>query len=101
MSVPQTLENIFGAFVNQGTLEEAAAWMAELTVEYPDLADEFTTSLMLGCAGKSDSNISLVEAVTRSGYYVNSTEGAAALCKELLSLYLKRIASITSEAVRS
>jgi hypothetical protein len=101
MSLPQTLENIFGAFVNQGTLEEAATWMADLTVQHPSLADQFTTSLMLGCAGKSDTGISVIEAVTKSGYYANSKEEAVALCEELLRLYLHRIGSITSEGVRS
>jgi hypothetical protein len=75
--------------------------MAELTVEYPDLADEFTTSLMLGCAGKSDTGVSVIEAVTRSGYYASSTEEAVALCEQLLSLYLHRIGSITNRAARS
>jgi hypothetical protein len=101
MPSPETLENIFGAFVNQSTLEEAASWMAELTAQHPSLADEITTSLMLGCAGKSDTGISVLEAVSRSGYRPNSTEEAVALCKELLRLYLHRVGPVTSVAARS
>ena len=97
MATPETLENIFGAYVNQGTLEEAATSMAELALAYPHLADEFTASLKLGCAGQSDTGISVIEAVTQSGFYANSTEEAVALCEELLSLYLQRLRSIAGE----
>jgi hypothetical protein len=96
MTVPVTLESIFGAYVGQGTLEDAAIAMAELALSSPALADEFTTSLKLGCAGQSDSGISLIEAVTESGFYAKTTEEAIAVCEELLSLYLQRVRSLAS-----
>ena len=96
MAVPVTLANIFGAYVNQGTLEEAAIDMAELALSSPALADEFTTSLKFGCAGQSDSEISLIEAVTQSGYYAYTTEEAMSLCEDLLNLYLQHVRSSAS-----
>ena len=87
MAQPQTLENIFGAFVNQSTLEEAAVWMADLSrsdeVFKREIGECLTNGINLGASGSS----SVVAAVNRSGYQVSSPQEAKELCAELLLLF--------------
>lgn len=87
MARPQTLENLFGAFVNQGTLEEAALLMAELSKAEPGLRGEFESCLNNGVALAASGCKSVVEAVNRSGYRVATLSEAGDYCAELLSLY--------------
>lgn len=85
----ETLDNIFGAYVNQGTLQEAATWMAKLTRHHPELAEDFITALQKGMAAASKGDRSVIKAVNNSGYQVSTAEEAGKCCLELLTLYSK------------
>lgn len=87
----ETLDNIFAAYVNQGTLEEAAAWMADLTRSHPELAEEFIFALQNGMAAASKGDRSVIKAVNASGYQVATAEKAGEYCFQLLSLYTKQL----------
>jgi hypothetical protein len=84
-----TLDNIFASYVNQGTLEEAAAWMATLTRNHPELAEDFITALQKGITAASKGDRSVVEAVNAGGHRVSTTKEAGERCLELLALYSK------------
>lgn len=83
----ETLDNIFAAYVNQGTLEEAATWMAKLTRSHPELAEEFISALQKGMAAASKDDPSVVKAVNAGGHQVSTAKEAGERCLELLSLY--------------
>lgn len=83
----ETLDNIFAAYVNQGTLEEAATWMANLTRSHPELAEEFISALQKGMVAASKGDPSVVKAINTSGYQVSTPKEAGEYCFELLSLY--------------
>jgi len=85
--MPESLENIFGAHVAQGTLEDAALSMASLAKTYPDLGTEFVTALQHGVAAAARGDFSAVSAVNRSGYRVTTPQEAGDLIGELLSLF--------------
>lgn len=87
MAYRQTIENIFGAFVNQGSLEEAANWMADLAREDPVLAAEISECLNSGITLGRRGSQAVVDAVNRSGYRATSPQEAGEYCAELLSLY--------------
>lgn len=87
MPQPESLENIFGAIVNQETLEEAALWMAELARDDLHIAQEFEHCLKRGMAQASSGNSAVIEAINLSGYRINNTDEAASYCRELLLLY--------------
>ena len=87
MAHPQTLENVFGAFVNQSTLDEAARWMASLARSDEGLKKEFADCLTHGIRLAEAGSLSVVAAVNRSGYQVSSPQEAKELCGELLSLF--------------
>jgi hypothetical protein len=89
--VGETLDNIFAAYVNQNTLEQAAAWMADLTRNHPELAEEFITALQNGMAAASKGDRSVIKAVNASGYQVSTTQEAGEYCLKLLGLYTKRL----------
>ena len=85
----ETLDNIFGAYVNQGTLEAAATWMANLTKNHPELAEEFITALQKGMNAAAKGDKSVIKAVNNSGYQASTPEEAGEYCLKLLSLYSK------------
>lgn len=87
----ETLDNIFAAYVNRGTLEEAAAWMANLTRSHPELAEEFISALQKGMAAASKGDRSVIKAVNTSGYQVSTTEEASEYCLKLLGLYSQQL----------
>jgi hypothetical protein len=87
MSEPVSIEKLFGAFVNQGTIEEAAAWMASLAKGDCELADEFDRVLTCSIEASARGETSVVEAVNRSGYRVNTPQEACEYCVELLNAY--------------
>ncbi|MBW4653918.1 MAG: hypothetical protein KME20_12895 [Kaiparowitsia implicata GSE-PSE-MK54-09C] len=91
MPYPATLEDIFGAFVNQGTLEEAALCMAEVAEEDPVFAKEIVTCLITGAEQGTGGDKSVVIAVNRSGYRVSSPIEAAQYCLKLLELFQGKI----------
>jgi hypothetical protein len=88
----ETLDNIFASYVNQGTLEEAATWMANLTRNHPELAEEFITALQKGIAAAAKGDRAVITAVN-TGYQVATAEQAAKACMELLGLYSKLLRS--------
>lgn len=89
---PESLENIFGAIVNQGTLEEAALWMAELAQDDPQIAHEFARCLEQGIEQALSGDKTAKEAINMSGYRVNNTNEAATYCRELLLLFCEALA---------
>lgn len=87
MTKPQTLDNIFGAFVGQDTLEEAANEMAAAAGAYPELASEFRDLLGSAASSGAQPDASVQTAVNCSGYRVSTPAEAAELCGELLALF--------------
>ena len=87
----ETLDNIFASYVNQGTLEEAAAWMAELTRNHPELAEEFIGALQTGIAAASKGDASVVKAVNAGGRRVATSAEAGQDCLKLLGLYSRQL----------
>lgn len=85
----ETLGNIFASYVNQGTLEEAAAWMASLTRNHPELAEEFIAALQNGIAAASKGDRSVIEAVNGGGHQVATSAEAGERCLQLLGAYSK------------
>jgi hypothetical protein len=89
--VSETLDNIFASYVNRGTLEEAATWMADLTRSHPELAEDFIAALQQGMAGAAKGDRSVVKAVNAGGQRVSTAEEAGKRCLELLTLYTKSL----------
>jgi hypothetical protein len=83
----ETVDNIFASYVNQGTLEEAATWMAKLTRSHPELAEEFISALQQGVAAAAKGDGSVVKAVNAGGHRVSTAKEAGERCLELLTLY--------------
>ena len=83
----ETLDNIFASYVNQGTLEEAATWMANLTRNHPELAEEFIAALQKGIAAASKGDATVIKAVNAGGHRVSTAAEAGEHCLELLGLY--------------
>ena len=91
VDMAETLDNIFASYVNQGTLEEAATWMASLTRSHPELAEEFITALQKGIAATSKGDTSVLKAVNAGGCNVSTVAEAGEQCLKLLSLYSKQL----------
>jgi hypothetical protein len=87
MPQPVSLEQLFGAFVNQGTLEEAAEMMVTLAARYPEIEFEFYEALSSGITAAARNDESVVLAVNMSGYRVRTAHEAGELCSELLQLF--------------
>jgi len=83
----ETLDNIFASYVNQGPLDEAATWMANLTRNHPELAADFIAALQNGIAAAAKGDRSVIVAVNAGGDLVSTTEEAGKHCLELLTLY--------------
>jgi hypothetical protein len=82
----ESLENIFGAHIAQGTLEDAAQAMASLVQSYPDLGTELMAVLQDGVAAAARGDLNVANAVNRSGYRVSTAQEAGELIIELLNL---------------
>jgi len=82
-----TLDNIFASYVNQGTLEEAATWMAQLTRNHPELAADFIGALQNGISAAAKGDRSVIDAVNAAAHQVSTTKEAGERCLELLTLY--------------
>jgi hypothetical protein len=87
----ETLDNIFASYVNQGTLEDAATWMANLTRNHPELAEEFIAALQTGMVAASKGDSSVIKAVNMGGTQVLTAKEAGERCLELLGLYSKKL----------
>jgi hypothetical protein len=85
----ETLDNIFASYVNQGTLEEAATWMANLTRNHPELAEEFIAALQKGIAAASKGDASVIKAVNAGDHRVSTSAEAGEHCLKLLGFYSK------------
>src|SRR3990172_11338769 len=88
-SVGETLDNIFASYVNQGPLEEAAAWMANLTRNHPELAEEFIAALQKGIVAASKGDAAVIKAVNAGGHQVATATEAGEHCLKLLGFYSK------------
>jgi len=87
----ETLNNIFASYVNRGTLDEAATWMANLTRNHPELAAGFIAALQDGIAAAAKGDRAVVKAVNAGGHQVSTTEEAGKHCLELLTLYSRML----------
>ena len=83
----ETLENIFAAYVNQGTLEAAARWMADNARADRNYAHEVAECLRDGSELAATGSMVVVQAVNRSGYQVSTPREAGECCTELLALF--------------
>ncbi len=81
------LEQIFGAYVRQGTLESAAGEMAENGRAHPELAASYATTLAAGIKAAKAGDITICEAVEKSGYRAPTADEAEALITDLRRLY--------------
>src|SRR3990172_3044854 len=93
ISMAETLDNIFASYANQGTLEDAATWMANLTRHHPELAEEFITALQKGIAAASKNNASVIKAVNAGGHQVATAAQAGECCLKLLGFYSRFVRS--------
>jgi ABC-type nitrate/sulfonate/bicarbonate transport system substrate-binding protein len=87
----ETLDNIFASYVNQGTLEEAAAWMASLTRSHPELAEAFISALQQGIAAASKGDAAVVKSVNAGGRRVATAAEAGEHCLKLLGFYSQQL----------
>lgn len=91
MPEPETLENIFGAYVNQETLEQAALWMAANAESDAGYRAEVLEALTAGHRRGQAGDSSVMQAVNRSGYQVQNADEAAELIFELRALFEKTL----------
>lgn len=84
------LGNIFGAYVNQGTLEEAAEHMA--SVATGNGHREFVAALDWGVAQAERANWRVASCVEQSAYYARDSAEALRLVRQLRTLYLAEYA---------
>ena len=88
------LEQIFGAYVCQETLESAATEMAQASRAYPELEALFLSALTAGTEAARAGDITVRQVFGGSGYSAPTLEEAEALITDLQRLYvaeLKRI----------
>ena len=93
MRDPTSLEQIFGAIVVQGTLEEAAREMASLVASYPELRAEYIEALRSAVQAGESGEAAVAVAVNRSGYQAASPQEAAEYCSELLKCFQSELGS--------
>jgi ABC-type nitrate/sulfonate/bicarbonate transport system substrate-binding protein len=83
----ERLQQIFGAYVRQETLEVAAAEMADVVRAYPDLHRSFCETLAEGIEAAQAGDAAVCNAVEQSGYSAPSVAEAESILLELLRLY--------------
>jgi hypothetical protein len=86
MPQPETIENIFAAYVNQDTLENSAIWMASNAKTDAAYRDELIEVLQDAERRGLLGDAALVDAVNLSGYQVADVAEAIDLVVELRSL---------------
>lgn len=91
MANPETLDNLFAAYVAQGTLEEAVDMMASLATSYPDLGKEYLSVLNAGIVAAKNGDATVIAAINKSGYLAKDCIEAASYCEELLRLLKGRM----------
>ena len=87
MPKTESIENIFGAYVNQDTLEDAATWLASNAVADAAYCAEVHAALRDAEERGTAGDTSVVFAVNRSGYRVSNAAEAAELIRELRQLF--------------
>ena len=85
-----TIEQMFGALVRQETLEDAAQEMAALATSYPEMVGEVRVALTKAIVASDGQSV--IDAVNLSGYRVTEVAEAKKYCKELLDLFMARLA---------
>lgn len=73
--------------MNQGTIEEAAVWMASLAKVHPELAIEFDRVLVHSIEAAAQGDASVMAAVNLSGYRASTDREAGQYCTDLLNAY--------------
>ena len=86
-NLSERLQQIFGAYVRQETLEAAAAEMADLGRAYPDLDNDFRMTLAEGIEAARTGDTAARAVVEKSGYRAPSPADAELTMTELLRLY--------------
>jgi len=81
------LDQIFGAYVRQETLENAAREMAENAETYPELRATFDNAIADGLQRAEAGDIRSCQSVENSGYYAKTPNEAANLIRELQALF--------------
>lgn len=84
------LQQIFGAYVRQETLEVAAVEMADVSRAYPDLHDSFFKTLTTGIEAARAGDPDACAAVEKSGYFASSAADAESIIAELFRLYVAK-----------
>ncbi|RSV40857.1 hypothetical protein CA234_10595 [Sphingomonas sp. ABOLE] len=84
----EQLQQIFGAYVHQDTLDTAAAEMAGLGQAYPDLDEGFRGALRRSIEFARSGDAGVCIAIEKSGYRALNTAEAQLILAELLRLYI-------------
>lgn len=93
MPQPVTLEQIFGGFVRQETLEDAAQEMASFARSDAQFFREVSAALTEAIASGSDQDLSVLTAVHGSGYRVADAAEARQYCSDLLDMFRAQVAN--------
>nr|WP_315383417.1 hypothetical protein [uncultured Sphingomonas sp.] len=83
----EQLQQIFGAYVRQETLEAAAAEMVDAARAYPDLHQSFREALVGGIEAAQAGDAAVCKAIEQSGYRARSVAEAQSIITELLRIY--------------
>jgi hypothetical protein len=90
----EELDQIFGAYVRQETLETAANDMANISDAYPEMHDQFVLTLARAVEAAHAGDVEICRSIESSGYYCSDTAEAEKICGELLTLYQGRFARL-------
>jgi hypothetical protein len=83
------LENLFSAAVNQGTLEEAADLMVNVSARHLSYHDECMDALGEGIRAADAGDPVVIRIINTSGYQVDSTSEAGEMLRDFLRVYLE------------
>lgn len=83
----EQLDQIFGAYVRQETLESAAREMAENAAAYPELRASYDGAIAHGLHRAEAGDTRSCQSVENSGYYARTPSEAADLLRESRALF--------------
>lgn len=83
----ETLENLFGAWVTQESLQDAAAHMAAHAEAAPRFRERVDKAFAIALAPENSADKRLIACVNESGYRVENVEDALWFVAELQALY--------------
>ena len=89
MNWQEKLGELFGATVNQDTLEEAALMMVVASSNNFEYHNECVTVLKSAIDSCEKGETDSISEINKSGYTVNSPESAKEILSNLLETYLK------------